>query len=178
MNWYAVGAVAEVVGAAAVVISIVYLAVQIRSGYRELRTNTRDSTFRSLMEFNYYIMSDAELPWIYQAGSRDINCLDEKQRMRFGHVMYSFSKLFENLYLHYLDGSVEEDVWTHNKSMLISYANQPGAQYYLAQRKENLDPRFWEFLEKNRTTDLPVWLETKGSGRGDDDLTKNGGSDP
>ncbi len=157
MNWDAIGAIGEIIGASAVVVSLVYLAVQIRAGARELRTNTRDSTFHSLMEWNYHVMSESELAWIYQAGCQDIEVLDEKQRMRFGHVMYSLFKLFENLYLHHLDGSLERDVWTHNQAMLISYANQPGALHYWENRREIFDPRFLDFLERNRTTTLQIW---------------------
>jgi hypothetical protein len=162
MNWDAIGAIGEIVGAVAVVTSLVYLAVQIRVSSGALRTGTRDSAFHALMKWNQDVMADPELVWIYQAGSKDIGCLDEIQRMRFGHIMYSFFKLFENLYLHVLDGSVEEDVWTYNQAMLISYANQPGAQEYLGKRKEIFDPRFWGFLEKNRTTDLLPWSEKAG----------------
>ena len=39
MNWDAVGAIGEMVGAAAVVASLLYLAVQTRSNARSLRAN-------------------------------------------------------------------------------------------------------------------------------------------
>ena len=48
MSWDAVGAIAEAIGALAVVVSIVYLAVQIKSGTKALRTTLRDSAFHDL----------------------------------------------------------------------------------------------------------------------------------
>jgi hypothetical protein len=42
MAWEAIGSIADLIGATAVVISLVYFAVQVSSGTRELRTTTRD----------------------------------------------------------------------------------------------------------------------------------------
>ena len=154
MNWEAVSSIAEVIGAIAVVVSLIYLAVQVRSGTRDLRTTTRDMAFQKLMEWNYYVMATEELGWIFQSGCRDFHSVDEKQRARLVHAMYSFFKMFENVYLHYLDGSVDENVWRHNSPMLVSYASQPGAQYYLSYRREIFDPRFWEFLESNKESSV------------------------
>ena len=156
MSWEAISALANVIGAVAVVLSLIYLGRQVQSGTRELRSNTRDSAFHSLMEWNYYVMSDPEMGWIFQSGCRDFGSLPEKERARLVHVMYSFFKMFENIYLHYLDGSVEESVWTHNKPMLLAYATLPGARYYLENRKKIFDPRFWQFLADSRPDDVPA----------------------
>ena len=43
MNWDAISAVGEILGAAAVVLSLVYLATQIRQGTSATRTATRDA---------------------------------------------------------------------------------------------------------------------------------------
>src|SRR5205085_4939435 len=149
MTWEAIGAIANLVGAAAIVVSLIYLTAQVRTGTHAIRTSTRDAAFQSLMEWNYYVMSDPELGWIFQMGCRDFRSIDEKARARLVHVMYSFFKMFEKIYLHSLDGSVEQSVWIHNSPMLVAYASQPGAQYYLSQRRKIFDPRFWSFLEEN-----------------------------
>ncbi len=99
-------------------------------------------------------MSDPDLAWIFQTGCHNFQSLDEKARARLVHVLYSFFKMFEKIYLHSLDGSVEQNVWTHNSPMLLAYASQAGARYYLAQREKIFDPRFWSFLEKNRSSDV------------------------
>jgi hypothetical protein len=163
MSWEVVTSLAELVGAVAVVVSLVYLAIQVRTGTHELRTSTRDSSFHSLMEWNYYIMSDPDLAWIFQSGCRDFLALDEKSRARLVHVMYSFFKMFENLYLHSLDRSVDEGVWTHNAPMLLAYASQPGARYYLSHRQKIFDPRFWAYLQEHTTTDVPDGYAISGS---------------
>lgn len=146
MNWAAVGAVAELVGAAAVVVSLIYLSFQVRAGSKALQTTMRDSSFHALTEYNLYLISDPELPWVFQEGCRDPNGLDEKQKARFVHAAYAFFKLFENVYLHYLDGSVRAEAWEHNWKVLAAYGSQPGAQTYIRARLPIFDPRFQKLL--------------------------------
>jgi len=43
MNWEAIGALGEVVGAAAVVLTLLYLARQVRDGSKQIRLNTTSS---------------------------------------------------------------------------------------------------------------------------------------
>lgn len=74
-------------------------------------------------------MCEPDLAWIFQSGCRDFQVLDVKSRARFMRVMYSFFKLFENLCLHSLDRSVDEDVRIRNAPMLLAYACQPGARH-------------------------------------------------
>lgn len=148
MNWDAIGTIAELVGAVAVVISLVYIAAQVRSGAASFETSLRDSSYRSLMEFNYSILGDEELCWIFQKGMRNLDDLSEVQQARAISIMYAFFKVWENTYLHYLEGSVEEDVWESNSKVLSNYAALPGAQNYLKDRLPIFAPRFQQLLRE------------------------------
>jgi len=154
MNWDAIGAIAEAIGALAVVVSIVYLAVQIKSGTKTLRTTLRDSAFHDMQEWNYVLSSDEELSWIFKRGLRNPKDLNDKEMARFHHMMYSFYKLFENVYLHYLDGSIAKEAWEHNNEILFLYYAQNGAQEYWRDRREIFDPRFTELVESSRGSSL------------------------
>jgi len=156
MNWDAIAAIAEIVSAIAVVVSLLYVAFEVRSGTRAIRVASRDSSFQSLMDFNFAVMSDPELGYVFQLGCHDYDALDERERARLVHVLYAFFKMFEKIYLHYLDGSVDESVWIHNKPMLLAYAIQPGARYYLSHREKIFDPRFWQLLEDADSSETPA----------------------
>ncbi|MDP1912701.1 hypothetical protein [Brevundimonas sp.] len=138
---------AEAIGAAAVVASLIYLALQIRSGAKAFKTEYRDAAMRSLMEWSHHVMGDKDLPWIFQRGCHDFQSLDERDRARLVHTMYSFFKVYENLYLHYLDGVIGCELWEANSSVLATYSTQPGAQYFLSLRQKAYDPGFLEMLK-------------------------------
>lgn len=154
MSWDAVGALAEAIGALAVVISLVYLAVQIRGGTKALRTTLRDSAFHYMNEWNYVLSSDAELSWIFKQGLRNPDDLNEKEISRFHHMMYSFYKVFENIYLHYLDGSIAKEAWENNNEILFLYSQQSGAQEYWRNRRAIFDPRFRALVESSDGSSL------------------------
>lgn len=146
MDWAAVAALAEAIGAAAVVASLIYLGLEIRSGAKAFRTQYRDAAMRSLMEWSHHVMCDRDLPWIFQRGCRDFQSLDERDRARLVHAMYSFFKLYENMYLHHLDGVIGRDLWEANRSVLATYSSQLGARYFLSLREKAYDPRFLQML--------------------------------
>jgi hypothetical protein len=154
MNWDAIGAIAEAIGAVAVVVSLIYLAVQIRSGTKALRTTLRDSAFHNLQEWNYVLSSDEDLPWIFKRGLRNPKDLNDKELARFHHMMYSFYKLFENIYLHYLEGSIAKEAWENNNEILFLYSMQNGAKEYWQKRREIFDPRFIELVESSKGSSL------------------------
>jgi hypothetical protein len=154
INWEAVGAVGEVVGAFAVVFTLVYVSKQIRAGNRALQTTIRDSAFHQLQEWNNTIMKDERLGLLFQRGARDMESLDEWERARVGYVMFSFFKIFENIYLHYVDGSVSPGVWERNNPIFFTYARQPGCKYYWNRRRDTFDPRFREVVDNIETTPL------------------------
>jgi len=146
INWDAVGAIGEIVGAIAVVISVAYLAIQIRAGSKTLSTNLRDSIFASVIQWNYQLAADPECVGMFHKGLRDFHSLDENERLRFMHYAFGLFKVFENIYLHYLEGSVGEEAWLQHQTLIHSYYTMPGDQYYLRARKAAFDKRFLEQL--------------------------------
>ena len=155
MNWDALGAVGEIVGALAVVISLLYLAIQVRSGSRVLRIQMQDYAYHGFQEWNYRVAADPELPLVFQKGGADFESLDERKKARFLHIMFSFYKMFENTYLHYLEGSVGEEAWKYNRLFLSLYVWQPGCRNYWENRKAAYDPRFRAMLDAMEPPPIP-----------------------
>jgi hypothetical protein len=156
MNWEAFGAIGEVIGATAVVVSLIYVSLQVRAGLRGLQTTTRDSVFKSLVDWNLTVMGDPRLAWIFQSGSKDFDSLTGEERARYTHIMYGFYKVFENIYLHHVEGIVPPEIWEPNKKMLTVYATQPGGRMYWEARRGAYDPRFIEVLERLSPGPLPA----------------------
>ena len=103
--WTAAGAIGEILGALGVIISVIYLAAQIRSTSRSLNTTIRDNVFNALDQWNYQLTADPEFAWMFHRGLQSYDSLDEKERPRFLHTMYGLVKLFENIYLHHLEAA-------------------------------------------------------------------------
>jgi hypothetical protein len=60
----------------------------------------------------------------------------------------------ENMYLHYLGGHLDEELWSGNKKVLLTYGTQPGAQEYLSHRISIFHPEFQKLLQSmDQSTD-------------------------
>lgn len=86
MNWDAIGAMGEVFGAAGVILTLAYLARQMRLNTIAMRNETqRDST---QMVINAYspVIADAEVASIFLRGLDDYRGLSEVEQIRFHYV--------------------------------------------------------------------------------------------
>jgi hypothetical protein len=80
MNWEAIGAVAELVGALAVIVTIAFLAVQVRQ-------NTAGSVRDAINETTRIMASDPEAARIFWAGLEDRSALTDRERYQFDALM-------------------------------------------------------------------------------------------
>lgn len=149
MNWEALGALSELLGAAAVVLTLLYLSRQIAHQNRALETTTRDSVFRQLQEYNFVVMGDDRLGGLFQRGVSEVDpkSFSEDDRARFVHAMFGFFKIYENIYFHRLERSISEEAWRQNRQILFLYAGQPGGRAYWERRRDAFDPRFQKMLD-------------------------------
>jgi hypothetical protein len=98
VNWDAIGAIAELAGAAGVIASLVYLAIQIRQNTRSAREATWQSTLRDLQQFRALIAQDPEVARVYREGLRDLKSLNDDDRWRFGALMQFLYSVFETAF--------------------------------------------------------------------------------
>ena len=156
MTWEAIGALGEVLGAAAVVATLLYVSRQLREQNRALTTTVRDSAFQQIQEWNYQIMADPKLGHLFQGGAatEDWSGFSPEERSRLMHAFYSLFKVFENIYLHTVEGSAPPQVWDRNCQIFLAYASQPGCRRYWTHRRGTLDDRFVEMLENMGTPAL------------------------
>lgn len=65
MDWAAIGAVSEVIAAVAVVISLVYLAAQVRQANKIARATTRNAIAESTQSLTRDIIDDREMAEVF-----------------------------------------------------------------------------------------------------------------
>ena len=166
MNWAAIGAIGEVLGALAVVATLLYVARQLDEQGRALTTTVRDSAFQQLQAWIFQVMADPDLSHLFQLGaaSEDWSGFSPAERSRLIHVFYSFFKTFENIYVHTAEGSAPPEVWERNCQVFYAYAVQPGCRRYWNDRRGTLDERFVDVLDGLGEPTLPTGLQMTEDG--------------
>jgi len=97
MNWEAVSTIAEVIGAVAVVASLIYLAIQIRQNTRQVEQQARGQRFVVLgtladqwRGFRSNIVSNLEVAGIWRRGHEDPELLSDDEWALFDMLMVEF----------------------------------------------------------------------------------------
>ena len=147
MNWDALAAVAESVGAVGVIVTLLYLSLQVRGNTRALRVGTYDSFVAQFRDWNASFRSDPELATQFTQQLEDIESLDEVSRRHAVHVFYDLFKLAENLHYQYRMGMIDHSLWSGWENMFHQYLTAPGGTWYWSRRRTFFAPEFAEWVD-------------------------------
>ena len=87
VNWEALGAIAELVGAVGVIATLGYLAIQIRQNTAVVRTSSFQELVSGMSSFTTTISQNAEAADIYLRGLASFQDLSEIEKIRFHTLM-------------------------------------------------------------------------------------------
>ena len=117
MNWDAVGAVAELLGGAATVATLAYLAIQIRQASAATRAHIRQSMADGQI---HYVNSRAIDPFLRRVTQKAFSRqeLDEDERYGLQMHLVAHLRLFENHFAQYALGTLDEEDWRTQRELL------------------------------------------------------------
>ena len=134
MNWSALGALAELVGAIGVIASLLYLAGQVRHSRRLAQEEAARSVLSKLNAFLDGISRDHGLADVWVRGSRDLSSLkDQAEAVQFSTFLLSIFRTYEEA-LAYQEAGVQWD-WQGLEAQIREFIHEPGvAQWWSARR--------------------------------------------
>jgi hypothetical protein len=148
VNWEAVGAIGEVVGAAAVVISLLYLAVQIRHSTAVARAATRHELSRDMQGLASDLLNTPDMARLLQrhfAGeSLEPHELTRLQARAFRDFHFCY-----NAFDQYREGMLNETEWhaiRENHKQLLLYA--PAYRDYWNSERTLFSSRFQDEMDR------------------------------
>lgn len=142
MNWDAIGAVGEIVGALAVFLTLIYLAVQIRQNTSAVRASALDSTVGVVTDIRARIFESAELTDIYYKGLREPDALSQHERDRFTLVMHNIIWGLWNMKLQSEYASLSADIWASQQHVLFRVYSSPGGRWFLREHGQEFPESF------------------------------------
>lgn len=146
MNWDAVSAIGQIVGAMGVIISVIYLALQVRSNARQ----TRLASMRSMSDaFNQWLQSLAEnkeFGDLYYRGMRDFASIEGADLPRFSALMDHPFRIYEDMYYQKLEGHLDRRVWRGFEAIMRDIIAYPGAQAWWPTRSHWFSREFAEYI--------------------------------
>lgn len=142
----------EFLGGAAVLVSLIYLAIQIRQGNRQVEHNTRSleiATYQSitsdLNQFRALLVTHPDLGRIYLQGLREPGALSGEEQFRFRGLMQT---LFGNLELMYRVRQAGLLRLDSQDATLLGVAVSPGAREWWKQARYLYGSEFQRYVDE------------------------------
>lgn len=142
MNWAAIGAIGEIIGAAAVVLSLAYLAVQVRQNTRSVRAASFHGITDSFNHLNGLLASDASLAQVFRRGLQDLSSLDPDERIRFDFLVLGAFRIFETLFYQSRQGTGEQVLWRAEEGTMRALLSNPGLRDWWNSNPLSFTPQF------------------------------------
>lgn len=155
MNWDAIGAIGEIVGAIAVVISLVYLASQIQLSNRASRRAAEQNLIDNQRIWLGRLSENEQLSDIWLRGSRNDPNLTEIEWIRFGSLCNEVTINWERSFLLANDGDVSVSIIERDSRTRRQLIGSPGYKKWFASRKFALTEEFANLVEKELASAEP-----------------------
>ncbi len=175
MNIMELGAIGELVGAIAVVVTLGYLARQIRVSANSTRYLATQSMVANQAEANYLLSTHKELVELFQDAGEDrgFSSASAVDQVRMSTFMVGFYLQNDFAYHQFLNGQLEESMWRRMEKDIPVYLSVPGLAEWWSRDKSRFTPEFAAFVDRLRASFEPPariptrgWSEEQEHGRG------------
>ena len=156
MNWEAVAAVGEILGAIAVVISLVYLAAQIRQNTRQVEEQARahqvasmSSVGQGFSSWRTLIAGSSENAAVWEKGGKDLAGLSPAERKQYDFLLVEMFWAFAQPWIYVQQGVFEKEMWEQAKNNIRVFSN-PGVQQWWQEsvHRAEYPPAFSEAVDE------------------------------
>ena len=147
MDWIAVGAIAELIGAIAVVLTLFYLADQVRNNTRMARRAATSEAVAAIREATTFFGNDSSMNELFRRGIMNLGDLSAEELGQFHTLNLNIIKACEQLHYHWAIGAMDPDLWVRLGVANDTLAYSPGIQEWFALRRPAFSTRFQQWMD-------------------------------
>ena len=161
MNWDAVGAVGEVIGALAVFGTLVYLALQIRIQNQQLKLQNTEARlganqqyFQSIADIQVAIAHDSEFVQIYVdlMTASDWESFDVASITRLYLIWAASFKIWEGAYYRYQENQLDAGIWQSIERANEEILAMPAFAEWWSRRYVQYSDDFAQYISNIKTS--------------------------
>jgi len=145
---------AEVIGGFAVLISLLYVGLEIHRNTKSSLSQTNMTAHESMANISLEIGKDAQLSSLVQKGLSSFDKLDSDEKFQFVLIFTSVYRRFENVFYQNKKGLLEDELWKGYSYSMTAFINTDGGKEFLRLRKDTFSASFSAFLEASETKTL------------------------
>ena len=123
MNWEAISAIGQTISAIAVLITLVYLSIQIKQNTSAVQNSASDTVMNTAMGTAHSVGSSIENSTIWRKGVHDFDSLNEDEATQFRLFIIAQLNASDLLYWHYRRGTLDKELWERQEKWKIASLN-------------------------------------------------------
>ncbi|MEQ8694012.1 MAG: hypothetical protein RIC85_01630 [Gammaproteobacteria bacterium] len=148
MNWDAAGAIGEVIGAGAVVISVIYLAMQVRRQTDQARLAATHELAGIYNESLSRLIDDPELGEIWLKSASGYADLPSNERLRMASFYQQLMRFMEQQHVHVNKGHIDPAFFQSLNLTYFEWIRFPGIHQWWEVSKGQFEEEFRERVDK------------------------------
>jgi hypothetical protein len=154
MNLQVLVALAEIVSASAVTLTLIALIISIRQNTRSQKALAVDSLAAAITSINVPAMQSHLLGSALSKATSDWSSASREERIIAHYFLFSFFKLLENAWYQQKTGILDQAQWLGWERLLRKYYHADGVRrVWWPGRRHAYSPEFQKFLSGTRSPD-------------------------
>ncbi len=158
MDWNMIGAFGEVGGAAAVVVTLFYLARQIRDSARQDRRAQYTQLNRDFLQISNAVAHDESFADVFYRGALDPSSLSPSELARFNSSVVMMFRALEAMFHFHGEGGIDDWGADSTRATMTDFMGFPGFQQYWADRRHWYSSEFQKEVDQWSKTSDPTLL--------------------
>ena len=154
MNWEAIGAFAELLGAVGVIVSLVYVATQVKHGTTATKLDTAVGVMETTRALTDPLTGSREFSHLVFSALRGEELDHPGDRIHVHAWFFAVLKTVENAHYLFERGALEAEVWKNWEDWWSYWLRMPGFASYWHDRRHVFRESF--------CTVVDGWMETEG----------------
>jgi hypothetical protein len=146
----AVNAIAQLIAAIGVIVSLFYLAAQIRQNTRSMRAVVVDSLAHSLVDLLGPQALNPDSLRAFSVVTENWEAASEEDRARAVPFIFATFKLFENAWFQQRQGTLDPQQWEGWDAYIRIYYHRPGVKRWWTMRGAAFAAGFRDYLERSQ----------------------------
>ena len=142
MNWFAISATASIISTTAFIVSVVFVAMELRRSNRITLRAAAQKLVDTRVEYQKYIGGDPELCELWWRGLLTPDELNPVEWRRFFLITAADLRFSEAMYEDYEAGFLTDQVWELQKRYMKRWFSKPGIQKVLKELALDYTPGF------------------------------------
>lgn len=139
----------QIIGAIAVVISLFYVAYQIRQNTNAVRSATAQAVHEHFAKWYHLLAADGDLSQIVANGLRDYSSLSEQEKARFIATFMAFLSYSQNAFLKWREGLLASPLWMGWELLILNLICAPGGRTFWKERSYLFGEEFRQYVESD-----------------------------